>query len=151
MISEYKELSKYFEVKYVISGLDILHPGGSDGFMNTVWKIGLCLESGSIYDPAWPEIAKKWILNFLKWTGNITGAPEEASNQEFINLDYIYKNKTTNFKFTKKFLDFEKVPAGFVIAYDGEEEVKFDEERIILFTHEIKDIGEECFCVGKNI
>lgn len=151
LISEYKELSKYFSVKYIISWLDILHPGWSDGFMNTVWKIGLCLESGSIYDPAWPEIAKDWILNFLKWTGNVEWLPKEATNQEFVHLDFIYKNKTTDFKFTKKFLDFEKVPAWFVIAYDGEEEVKFDEERIILFTHEIKDIWEECFCTGKNI
>ncbi len=151
LISEYQELSKYFAVKYVISWLDILHSGWSDGFMNSVWKIGLCLESWSIYDPTWPEIAKKWILNFLKWTKNISGTPEETSNQDFINLNYIYKNKTTDFKFTKKFLDFEKVPAWFIIAYDGEEEVKFDEDRVILFTHDVKDIWEECFCTWKVI
>lgn len=149
LISEYMELWKYFQVDKVISGLDILHPGWSDGFMNSIGKVWLCLESWSIYDEKWPEIAKNWILNFLKFTWNISWDLIIKKWQEFVRLDYIYKNKTSDFKFSKKFLDFEKVPTGFVIAYDGDEAVSFDDERVILFTHEVKNIGEECFCVWK--
>jgi len=150
LICEYPNLTEYFDVDEVVCGLDVLHPWGSDGYMNSIWKVGLCLESGSIFDPKWPEIAKNWILNFLKFTGNIWGAPILRDGQELVELDYIYKNTTLDFHFSKKFLDFEKVPAGFVIAYDGEEEVKFDEERVILFTVEGNSIGEECFCVGRG-
>lgn len=151
LISEHKELSKYFNVEKIISWLDILHPGWSDGFMNSVWKIWLCLESWSIYDEEWPEIAKSWILNFLKFTWNISWEPIVEKWQEFINLNFIYKNKTLDFKFTKKFLDFEKVPAWFIIWYDWWEEVKFSEDKIILFTHDVKNVWEECFCIGNVI
>lgn len=116
LISEYKQLWEYFDVDKIISWLDVLHLGWSDGFMNSIGKVWLCLEFWSITDPKWPEIAKGWILNFLKLTGNIAGIPAVRNGQELINLDYIYKNKTPDFKFTKKFLDFEKVPAWFVIA-----------------------------------
>ena len=34
LISEYPDLDRYFPVDKVISGLDTLHPGGSDDLMN---------------------------------------------------------------------------------------------------------------------
>jgi len=148
LISEHRDLSMYFDVEKVICWLDNLHPWWSDGFMNSIEKVWLCLESWSISDLKWTEIAKWWILNFLKLTGNIAWTPTIRNWQELIKLDFIYKNKTINFRFSKKFLDFEKVPAWFVIAYDGEEKIKFDEEKIILFIHDIKSVWEECFCIG---
>jgi succinylglutamate desuccinylase len=36
LISEYPEIDPYFNVDYTASGFDQLHPGGSDGYMNSV-------------------------------------------------------------------------------------------------------------------
>jgi succinylglutamate desuccinylase len=151
LISEQKNLGKYFDVDFVISWFDNLHPGGSDSFMNTIWKIWLCLESGSIYDEKWPEIAKNWILNFLKFTWNISGKIIENNNQECIKFDNIYKNKTLNFKFVKDFLDFEKVSLWQIIAYDGEKEIISDRDWFIIFTYLPEKIWDECFCLWKNL
>lgn len=148
LISEHPELWKYFDVEKIVSGFDELHPGGSDGYMNEIWKIWLCLESGSIYDPKWPEIAKKWILNFLKYTKNIVGIPETFSNQEYIKFDTIYKNKTLDFKFTKTFEDFEKIEKWQIIWYDGNTEIFSDRDGYIIFTYIPKYIGDEVFCLG---
>ena len=64
-------MDQYFPVDTVVSGLDTLHPGGSDGYMNSIGKVGLCIESGSIYDPRGIEIARDSVLNFLRATGTI--------------------------------------------------------------------------------
>lgn len=71
LISEHANMDQYFPVDTVVSGLDVLHPGGSDGYMNSIGKVGLCIESGSIYDPRGTEIARDSVLNFLCATGAI--------------------------------------------------------------------------------
>ncbi len=150
LISEYKELWKYFDVEKVISGFDELHPGWSDSYMNSIWKVWLCLESGSIYDPKWPEIAKKGIINFLKFTKNISWEAETYENQEFIRFDTIYKNRTLDLKFEKQFLDFEKVKKWQIIWYDGGKKLISDRDWYIIFTYNPKNIGDEVFCLGNK-
>ena len=117
--------------------------------MNNIWKVWLCLESGSIYDEKWPEIAKNGIINFLKFTWNIKWEVFEKNNQKLIKFDTIYKNKSLYFKFIKKFNDFEKVSLWQVIAYDWKKEIVSDRNWYILFTYIPKDIWEECFCLWK--
>lgn len=149
LISEHKELAKFFDVNLIVSWFDTLHPWGSDGFMNTIGKKWLCLESWSIYDKNSVFIAKKSIINFLKFTWNISWDPETMEKQKFIKFDKIYKNKTLNFKFKKKFLDFEKIKKWGIIAYDWWKKIISDRNWIILFTYDPKKIWDECFCLGK--
>lgn len=151
LISEHKELWNIFDVDFIISWFDKLHPGWSDGFMNSIWKIWICLESGSIYDKRWPEIAKNGIINFLIHTWNIDWKIQKKENQEFIKFNKIYKNETLNFRFKKDFLDFEKVNLGQIIAYDWEKEIISDRDWYILFTYIPKNIWDECFCLWNNI
>ena len=151
LISEYKELWQYFQVDLVVSGFDELHKWWSDWYMNLIWKKWICLESWSIYDEKWVEIAKNWILNFLKFTKNISGNPKTYEKQKFINFDNIYKNKTLNFRFTKEFLDFEKVNLWQIIAYDWEEKIISQKDWYIVFTYNPKNIWDECFCFWEEI
>ncbi len=151
LISEYPELWKYFDVEKIISGFDELHPGWSDSYMNSIGKIWLCLESGSIYDPKWQEIAKKGITNFLKYTKNTSWEAETYKNQEFIRFDTIYKNRTLDFKFEKEFLDFEKIQKWQVIWYDGWKKVISDRDWYIVFTYVPKNIWDEVFCLWYRI
>ncbi len=151
LISEHKDLWKYFDVDLIISWFDDLHPGWSDGFMNTIGKIWLCLESGNIYDPKWPGIARNWIINFLKFTWNIKGKAIIKENQEFINFDKIYKNETASFKFSKEFADFERINIWQILAYDWWKTIISDREWYIVFSYNPKNIWDECFCIGKSI
>ena len=111
LINEYPKLDDYFDVKYAVSGFDNLHPGGSDGYMNSIGKVGLCLEAGSIYDNQDVVIqnAKEGVLNFLRFTGNIAGAPILYRDKTRIHFDTIYKNLSSSFRFVKPLGDFEVV------------------------------------------
>jgi hypothetical protein len=152
LISEYKDFWKYFDIKYIISWFDNLHPWWSDSYMNSIWKKWFCLECWSInfWDKKESEkLAEKSIINFLKLTWNINWKVEIFNNQKFIKFDYIYKNKTLNFKFKKNFKDFEKIEAWEIIAYDWEEKIKAKENSYILFSYKPSKIWDECFCLGK--
>jgi len=153
LISEHYEIDNYFDVEYVVSGFDALHPGGSDGYMNSMGKIGLCLEVGSIYDnaDALVQKAKGGILNFLKYTGNIAGIPIQYPNKKRILFDTIYRNRFPSFRLVSPLGDFESVKAWQLLGYDGTIPVYADREGTILFARNRESVGEECFCLGNQL
>lgn len=151
LISEHANMDQYFPVDTVVSGLDALHPGGSDGYMNSIGKVGLCIESGSIYDPRGTEIARDSVLNFLRATGVIEWNPVENKNQTKYHLDTIIKAKSTNLQFVKKWLDFERVSQGEIVAYDDGVPILAPYDGVIVFTYEPKQIGDEVCVFGKRV
>lgn len=151
LISEHANMDQYFPVNTVVSGLDALHPGGSDGYMNSIGKVGLCIESGSIYDPRGTEIARDSVLNFLRATGAIEWKPAINTNQTKYHLDTIIKAKSTNLQFVKKWLDFEQVSQCDVVAYDDGVPIFAPYDGVIVFTYEPKQVGDEVCVFGKKI
>ena len=149
LISEHSEWDTYFPVDIVISGLDILHPGGSDGYMNSIGKIWLCIEAGSIHFDDDGLIARESIMNLLRATGNIEWLPTITASQEKYHLDIIIKAKTTEFQFVKKWLDFEWVKQWELIAHDGIEAIYAPYDGVVVFTHATKTIGDEMCVFGK--
>ena len=150
LISEHPEWDQYFPVDTVVSWLDTLHPGGSDGYMNSIGKIGLCIESRSIHFDDEGKIARESILNFLKATGNIEGDPEIYAWQQKYHLDTIVKSETDTIRFVKKWLDFEPVKYDELIAYDGEREIRAPYDGVIVFTYETKKRWEEVCVFGRK-
>lgn len=151
LITENPELWKFFDVKLVINWFKNIQLWWSDWYMSTIWKIWLCLESWSIYDVNWINVAKKWILNFLKFTWNIDWKPEEYKNQKYMNFDFLYKNTSLDFQFTKNYKDFEKVKKWEIIAYDWWKELVSDRNWYIVFNYIPEKIWDECFCLWKDI
>jgi succinylglutamate desuccinylase len=154
LISEYKEFWKYFDVKYVVSGFDNLHPGGSDSYMNSIWKKWFCIECGSVnveIEEKLVSFAEKSILNFLKITKNINKNPEIFNNQKYIKFGFIYKNNSLDFEFTKKYKDFEKIKKWETIVFDWQIEFKTNKDCYILFSYTPNNLQGECFCLGKII
>lgn len=152
LISEYKELSKLFPVEIIASWFDKLHPWGSDGYINSIWKIGICLESGSIEDNN-VDVLKESIINFLKYTWNISWDIQNFSqslNQKSIHFDKIYKNKSNNFKLNKNFWDFETIKKWDIIWFDDKEKIIAQENWIIVFAHDRDKKWEEAFILGKE-
>lgn len=151
LISEHSKWDKYFPVDRIVSGLDILHPGGSDGYMNTIGKIWLCIEAGSIHFDDDGLIARNSIMNLLRATGNIDGEAKITASQEKYHLDTIIKAKTTEFRFIKKWLDFESVNQWELIAHDWVESIYAPYNGVVVFTHATKNIWDEMCVFGKIV
>jgi len=149
LISEHNEWDKYFPVDRAVSGLDVLHPGGSDGYMNSISKIWLCIEAGSIHFDDNGVIARNSIMNLLRATGNIDWKPTITASQKKYHLDTIIKAKTTEFQFVKKWLDFEWVKQWELIAHDGIEPIYIPYDGVIVFSRETKNIWDEMCVFGK--
>lgn len=151
LISEHKNWNQYFPVKITVSGLDILHPGWSDGYMNSIWKVGLCIESGSIHFDDKGEVARESIMNFLRATGNIMWTPLPQISQKHFHLDTIYHAQTADVRFIKKWWDFERVVEWEIIWHDGKNPIIAPYNGIIVFTYLPKQIGDEMCVFGKEI
>ncbi len=131
------------------TGFDEYEPGGTDGYMNSHNKIGICVECGQHEDPLAIEVAEDTIKSFLIAMGHTSGNTS-IQNQKTITIFDLYKNKSNMFRLTREFEDFENLPAGTSIGFDGELEIKTPSECSILFAHNIVDkIGQECFLLAK--
>ena len=150
VISEYPEMGKYFNIQYIVSWFDVLHPWGSDGYMNSIGKKWLCIECGSIYDNDGSKLAKESIINFLRYTGNLYWKAISYNKQSYIKFDTIYKSKTNKFIFEKWFRDMEKIYTWQIIAYDDEEKIIAKSDWYILFPDIPKIIWDECFVLWKE-
>lgn len=142
-----KNITQYLPVDTVVYGFDAIQPGGTDYYMNTIGKIGICIECGYLGDPASTEVAKESILAFLQSMGHMEGR-NEIQQQQIIQITTMYMTKTDNFILKKEFDDFEEVKEGEVIGIDGVEEIKAEYDGIILFARNRKKRGEEGFLLG---
>lgn len=151
VISEDREVWEVFDVDFVVSGFDTLHPGGSDGYINSLGKKWVCIECGSIYDPRWYAIAKNSITNFLKFTENTDGKNKVFSQKKYLRFDTIYKNTTLDFSFSKNFEDFEFVRKWQKIATDWQKQIFAKENGYILFPYLPTKIHDEIFCFWREV
>lgn len=140
---------EYLPVDLIVSGFDQVEPGGADYYMNSIGKIGICIECGYLGNDNSTKIAQESIIAFLKARGHISNdiAPK---NQSYIRMNDLYLTKTDNFTLSKPFADFEEIVKGRVVGLDGENEVKTREDGVILFARNRGQIGAEAFLLGKK-
>jgi succinylglutamate desuccinylase len=144
-----KKLVEYLPIDITVSGFDEMEPGGTDFYMNSQGKIGICLECGSIQDPRSIEIAKESIFSFLKARGHITNnlVPRK---QTWIQIFEKYFAKASTFTLSKPFKNFELLNQKQLIGIDGEKEVVASKQSLILFAHNGNKIGDEVFMLGEK-
>ncbi len=134
-----------FPFETVCYGFTNMEPGGTDGYMNSRGKIGICVECGNHNAPDATEKALSSIQKFLEYFGMID-VVEDTKNQKYIyRAVWAYKTKTTNFKVTKKFSDFENITIWQLIWYDGDEAIYSEFDGKILFARDRDQIGVEWF------
>lgn len=146
--SNARELIRSLPFDLVVSGFDEVEPGGTDGYMNSKGKIGICAECGFLGDPASTEIAEQCILTFLRLRGHIAGDTKMIP-QSYINIYNLYLTKTDAFVLTKPFIDFEEVSSGQLIGMDGKKEVRSPKDSVILFARNRNEKGDEAFLLGE--
>ncbi len=139
----------YLPVNLVVSGFDKAEPGGTDYYMNSVGKIGICLECGYIKNLQSIKNAKKNILTFLKIRNHIKGKIM-LQNQSYVSIYKKYFTKTENFTLLKSFKNFEIINKNQIIGIDGQQKIKASRKSLILFAHNRKKAGAEAFLLGEK-
>lgn len=142
------EVTSALPIETIVSGFDELEPGGTDGFMNSLGKIGICVECGYTKDPRTTEVAKESILSFLSSMAHITAKPTTRKTKVTYQMETLYHTKTNSFVLTKEFADFEFIPKGTHIATDGNEKVFSEKDGCILFARNRTAIDAEGFLFG---
>src|SRR3989344_7306894 len=127
------ELVKFLPVEIVVSGFDEFEPGGTDYYMNSIGKVGICIECGYNEDEQSFKIAEEAIFAFLTARGHIE-RDAFARKQRNFRLFSMYLTKT-NFRRSKPFADFESVSDNQLLGTDGAAEVKAERQGIILFAN----------------
>jgi succinylglutamate desuccinylase len=141
-----------FPVNIITSGFDRVNPGGTDEYMNRTGKIGICIECGEHNDPQAKDIAKEAIYSFLYSLGHIVRPVKfRQVPKRRILVESIYHSKTDKFELTKNWGDFEVITEGSIIGTDGEKPIIAQEESVILFARNCKQIGQEAFYLGREI
>ncbi len=142
-----QEIVKYLPIDLVVSGFDKIEPGGTDYFMNSLGKMGICVECGYLGDSQSQQVAEESIFAFLKARGHLTG-DRIMRKQAYARMYSLYRTRTDQFVLLKPFIDFEEVTKNQRIGTDGSEEVLAKRPGIILFARNREKIGEEAFLLG---
>lgn len=143
------EIVKYFPIDLVVSGFDKVEPGGTDYYMNSIGKVGICLECGYLKDPQSVKVAEENIFAFLKARGHIT-SNLVSQQQSYVRMFEKHYAKTDKFTLSKPFENFEVLQENQVIGIDGQEEVKTTKRCHILFAHNGTKVGDEIFLLGEQ-
>jgi len=142
------EIAKYLQVPLVVTGFGKFQRG-TDYYMDSLGKVGICLECGYVSDKKSVVVAKDAIISFLKAVGHLNN-DLEIIDQEPLRLYDMYQTKTDNFKLTKKFFDFELIKKGQLIGIDGAEEIQVNRDSYILFARDRNKINEEAFLLAEK-
>jgi len=134
----------------VVSNFDNLEPGGTDYYMNSINKIGLCVECGYFKDKKSILFAENLIINFLKKTNNIKLNYIKYTKKKYFLLNEVYIPKT-DFKLYKQFNDFEELKKNQIIGKDGNNLVYSSFNSVILFAKDINNNTQEAFLLAKKI
>lgn len=141
---------QYLPAKVVVSGIDALHPTGTDAFVNQSGGLGICIECGNHDDAAATEVAILAIKNFLDYFGSIDKKLKHIpAEKRFIQADWIYKNEGV-FTLGREYREFEKIQKSEVIGFDGDKEIKAPYDGVILFPHNRTEVNTEAFLFGKE-
>lgn len=138
----------------ILSGIDSLQKGGSDGYMFNQGKIGVCAELGAISEPEkYIDLGIKTVYQFLAYFGNITWNIETTinSNQKYAELILMYKKQTENFSFVTNFNTFDFLTKDQVIAIDGSKKIYAPDDGYIIFPNSNDPVGTEAFLFARLI
>lgn len=126
------------------SGFDTFQPGGTDYYMNTLGKIGICIECGYTKDMRSIETALRCVESILIGQGMLLGTVQRSAQQQF-KVFFQYYTRTESFRLKNDFADFEFLTADTLIAFDGDDPVYAPQDCSILFARSRDRVGEEGF------
>lgn len=142
------KLAGEFDFDSVLTGISDVSDGGTDCYMSSLQKVGLCLECGSNFDPIkYTPLATKSIHTFLTHYGLIKGGAGKRSKrkQAIYKVVRVVKRETDDFAFDKEYVNFDKLRSGKQFARDGSTVFVAKGNQYIIFPRAKQKIGEESF------
>jgi succinylglutamate desuccinylase len=147
------EIANLFKVDIISTNWSSIEPGGSDGYMYSKGKIGICVECGPISKAKeYTEFAKLTIFQFLNYFGMTNVKVPPATNlKRLIKAEYaVYKN-SADFVLNPGFKNFESLMPGKIIAIENSKQYKANLHECIIFPHYNARLHEEVYIIGKEI
>ena len=143
------EVAKVLPVERVLFGLDSFVMGGTEYYMNSQKKVGICIECGTRGSEDAINTAVEAIYSFLSYYG-LVDVENKVRKPQLFFAESMYRNKK-DFKLAGEFSDFEKIKEKTLVGYDGDKEVFINDGKFILFPDEPKEKNGECFTVLKKL
>lgn len=141
------ELVESLPSNLIVSGFDEYEPGGTDFYMNSIGKIGICFEAGYATSPEAKNLSVQAIESFLIARGHIV-KPQQKIKQQKMRIFSKHYCQSGTFTLAKKFDDFEEIKKDQLIGLDGEKEIVSPKDCFILFAHNIDNVGGEAFLLA---
>lgn len=160
LITNNLEIADAIGAPIISTGWDKTEPGGSDGFMATLDKIGLCYELGYKADPKTNmERGHGAVQRFLMYMGVVEGKWPGPMKFEHDPV-YIHNEKAYRYKGDRKYtllipedtVNFSPLEEGQQIARINGGIVTAKKDQVIIFPTAPKktDPGDEAFSVGRR-
>lgn len=151
-----RNATKYLDsinCKKVCYGFDTNEPGGTDYYMNTINKVGICAECGYLGDDNL-DFVRDLIINFLNKTKNLeTTNYFTYNNKEFFELEETYVCDE-ECEIYYNFKDFEYIEENMIIGYklNSKEDIIIDKDSYLLFTNRrVITPGDEVYLKLKKL
>jgi uncharacterized protein len=142
------DIARFLPTKIRVSGFDAQEPGGTDYYMNSIGKVGICFECGYLDDAHSRQAAREAIMAFLKVRGHIEN-DLVARKQSHVRIYEKVRSKTGNFQLSRPFANFERIAKGEILGTDGTNVVVAPQESLILFARNGNFPGDEVFLLGE--
>lgn len=127
-------------------------PGGSDGYMYSRGKEGLCYESGHITRPQENlNRALGAVARFLTAQKLLEGNLAPLFDNPLLVETRSAFVRIGNFVFARKFSNFEPLTAGELVAVNGSDVIRAQNGDVIIFPNEDAAVGEEAFTLGYEV
>lgn len=147
------ELAQIFDVNIISTNWTQVEPGGTDGYMFTKDKIGICVECGPHRKShEYTEFAKNSVYQFLTYF-DMVDTPVEYSRlpKRIIRAEQAVHKSSESFVLEPGFINFEKLAEGQLIAMDGNTRLTAKAGDCIIFPHYGARLNEECYILGHAI
>jgi succinylglutamate desuccinylase len=140
-------------VSFVLTNIDKVEKGGTDGHMFNEGKIGICVELGSHREyKKYTKVGIKTAHQFIQFFGLLDEKYEADNNKQIVlKASNIYKRKNKKFALTKKYSTFDFVPKNETVCIDGNKRISYKKDKYILFPSDKNDIGVEAFIMSEKI
>ncbi len=145
---DYFDIAKKLPFSIISNGWNDIEPGGTDYYMSTAGKPGICIECGYHNDPNVTTLALGSVRIFLQIMGSISGPIlQENNNQRIVSVTDAYITKT-KFQLARPFSDFEPITKDELLGHDGDKEYRAPRNGIVVFARNTSRAGEEAIVFG---
>jgi len=146
------QISNILNFDYLLTGMGKMGKGGTDYYMTTRGKVGICAECGSNERPEqYASLAEDTIYKFLSFFDLIERKnrlqPKKKSIYRVVSINL---RTNDNFSFSRNYKTFDKLASGRVFAIDGGREYVAKDNQYIIFPRPNQEVGKEAFILAEK-